>query len=152
MEEEMKYYKDHTNPKYTGPGSWNAIHTIAYHARTLKEQQEAINVITNICIYFPCETCRKHAIDYIKENPMEVYLMTKYKEDNGIFVWTWKFHNAVNYRIGKHIMSMDLANHLYDTKKTNKICSKDCSGEEPTRKTNKKLKSGTLYLESKSKG
>lgn len=153
----MKYYKDHTNPKYIGPGTWNAIHTIAFHARTLSEQEDAIKTITTICTYFPCETCRKHAMEYIKKNPMENYLIGKYKGSSGIFVWTVNFHNKVNYRIGSHIMSLEVAEKLYDVKRTSKkLCSKECSGEEPSPKkiknyTKSNLKVGTLYMQSKNK-
>lgn len=142
---EKNYYKDNTNPKYIGPGTWSVIHTITYHARVLDTQLQAIKTITTICNYFPCETCREHCLQYIKENPMEEYLINKYKEDHGLFLWSWKFHNTVNYRIGKHIMSWDLANQLYNI--DNKVCGKECSETVKTPQTN--LKPGTLYLTSK---
>jgi hypothetical protein len=96
---------------------------------------------------------------------MEPYLIGKYGSDNGIFVWTVNFHNKVNYRIGTHIMSLEVAEKLYDIKKgkRDKPCSKECSMEEPsisqkkskkTTKTNinnTKLKVGTLYMQSKNK-
>ena len=150
---EMTYYKDITNPVYVGPGTWNVIHTIAMHANTLEKQKEAIKTITFICNTFPCEVCRGHAQEYIKANPLEDYLMKK-SQPLSIFFWTWKFHNAVNYKIGKHVMSKDVAIKLYSPTKDTKLCSKECSGDGKKKKKHtktKELKEGTLYLKSKKK-
>lgn len=158
---EMSYYKDITNPKYVGPGVWYVIHSIAYYANTLADQKNAIKTITFICEHFPCEKCRGHAQKYIKENPMENNLM-KEKKELSLFLWTWKFHNAVNYRIGKHIMSWEVAIQLYAPSKEPKLCSKDCSGEGNREHKHKKhpkkevvsqtnLKEGTLFMKEKQK-
>lgn len=152
--DEMIYYKDITNPNYVGPGTWHVIHTIAFHAKTVEAQKNAIKTITFICNNFPCETCRGHAQEYIKKNPMENNLM-KEKKELSMFLWTWTFHNAVNYKIGKHIMSWDVAVMLYSPAKEHKLCSKECSGDnlktKKKKKEDKNLKEGTLYLKKKHK-
>lgn len=161
VEDEMLYHKDITNPKYVGPGVWNVIHTVAIHANTAALQKNAIITITFICDNFPCETCRGHAQEYIKKNPLENSLMKNQKEELSLFLWTWTFHNAVNYRIGKHIMSKDVALQLYapNTGAKDKLCSDECSGESKKKKKTKEtkdikhddkgLKEGTLYLKGK---
>lgn len=48
---------------------------------------------------FPCEKCINHYKKYILENPPE--------KEQYMFVYTWKFHNAVNVRLGKPTMDFD---------------------------------------------
>ena len=118
----------HSNPQYIGPGTWNAIHTLAFNAKNATKQQQCIKNIKMLCKQFPCEKCREHALDYIKTHPMG---HSKEKE-LGLFIWTWKFHNTVNFRIGKPNMSWDMAYHLYDSLKQsdNQECSEECSVSE----------------------
>jgi hypothetical protein len=46
----------------------------------------------------------------------------------GLFIWTWKFHNAVNTRLRKPVMSWDTAYSLYSELQNNNnlVCSKTC--------------------------
>ena len=134
--------KNNTNPKYIGPGTWNVIHTLAYNATTKELKEAFMKHMTIICNQFPCETCREHSKKYLKENPMSEYLnvVTEGKK-LGLFTWTWQFHNAVNYRIGKPILSWDMALHIYDQYKTGKssdgVCSQECSDPDHKNKKDK---------------
>lgn len=126
----LSQFKDHTDPKYTGPGTWNVIHRIAFKARTKSEQLAFISLMKEICAGFPCKVCNGHCTEYIKNHPMEDYLNTKVeighkKEPLGLFIWSWKFHNAVNTRLKKPIMSWDTAYNIYSEKES-LICSKSC--------------------------
>ena len=61
---------------------------------------------------------------------MEQYLdlsidIANEKLDLGLFIWAWKFHNAVNSRINKPIMGWDTAYNLYSEKES-LVCSKNC--------------------------
>jgi len=53
----------------------------------------------------PCEDCRKHAREYLQHNPPE--------KSEDAFIYTWRFHNAVNKRLGKPEMDYDTAKNLY---------------------------------------
>ena len=136
-----KKFKDNSDPTYIGPGTWNVIHTMAFYARTKLDQLHFITQMNIICKYFPCEKCRGHCKEYIKNHPMEDYLGATIEPPNigsdmalGMFIWSWKFHNAVNHRINKNIMSWDIAYHLYaNITEPKKECSK-CSGEEKKKK------------------
>lgn len=126
----LSQYKDHTDPKYIGPGTWNAIHRLSYRARSRKQQLEFISFMKQICGGFPCKVCKGHCVQYIKNHPMEEYIGTLVEVDGqqlalGLFVWAWKFHNAVNARINKPIMSWETAYNLYSNKE-NLVCSKNC--------------------------
>jgi hypothetical protein len=123
-------YKDHTDPKYIGPGTWNVIHRRAFSARTRDQQLQFIDLMNEICHGFPCTVCKDHCSEYIKTHPMEEYLGVTIDIDGvqtpiGIFIWTWKFHNAVNARIKKPIMTWDTAYNLYSEKES-LVCSKNC--------------------------
>jgi hypothetical protein len=123
-------YQDHTDPKYIGPGTWNVIHRRAFKARDHKQQIIFIEEMKEICYGFPCLVCKGHCSEYIKNHPMEEYLdvlvnINGEKIGIGLFVWTWKFHNAVNSRIKKPIMSWDTVYNLYSESK-NLVCSKNC--------------------------
>lgn len=123
-------FKDHTDPVYIGPGTWNVIHRIAFKSRTREEQLNFIQLMKDICYGFPCSLCKGHCTEYIKNHPMEEYIDTTLEVKGekivmGMFVWTWKFHNAVNARIKKPIMSWDTAYNLYSDSES-LVCSKNC--------------------------
>lgn len=123
-------YHDNTDPQYVGPGAWNIIHKRAFKARTRAEQLAFIQLMKDTCHDFPCFTCRGHCTEYIKNHPLEEYLgvlvdINGQRLPLGLFVWTWKFHNAVNARISKPIMTWETAYNLY-SEKENLVCSKNC--------------------------
>ncbi|MEM2986862.1 MAG: Erv1/Alr family FAD-linked sulfhydryl oxidase [Nitrososphaerota archaeon] len=117
------------DPKYIGPGTWSVIHRLAYHARTLDQQLRFIQVMKDICQWFPCESCREHCLKYIKENPMENYLNLMVKVNGEflpipMFLWTWEFHNNVNRKLSKEILSWKVACKIYSELECNDVCSK----------------------------
>jgi hypothetical protein len=119
-------YKDSTDPKYIGPGVWNTIHKQAYLAQTPARQQQFIIFMKDTCYGFPCKVCRGHCTEYIKNNPMENYAgSTVDGKLLGLFVWTWKFHNTVNARLNKPMMSWETAVTLYE-ESDDKVCSLSC--------------------------
>jgi hypothetical protein len=123
-------FRDHTDPKYIGPGTWDLLHRQAFQARTHDKQISTIAFIKDVCYGFPCKVCKGHSTEYIKNHPLEEYLDILVDIGGqrillGIFVWTWKFHNAVNARLKKPIMSWDTVYNLYSDSDT-LICSKSC--------------------------
>src|SRR5436190_400535 len=104
-------YKDHTDPNYVGPGTWNSAHRLSIKAINRKLQLEFIQYFKQVCETYPCLKCREHSLLYIKNHPMEDYLDVDVVLDNGevkklgMFVWLWNFHNAVNAKLKKPKMS-----------------------------------------------
>ena len=136
-------YKDHTDPKYVGPGTWNVIHRRAYNATTTKLQIIFIEFMKDICYGFPCVVCKDHCTEYIKNHPMEEYTGVSININGkpvllGLFIWTWKFHNAVNARLKKPIMSWNTAYNLYSTTEV-LVCSKNCLEAETLIDTEEKI-------------
>lgn len=126
--------RDYTDPKYIGPGTWNVLHRRAVKSNSHKEQLDFIEFMKDICDGFPCVICKNHCEEYIKNHPMDEYLDIKVdingdKKSLGMFIWTWKFHNAVNTRIKKPIMSWDTAYNIY-MEKESLVCSKNCADSE----------------------
>jgi hypothetical protein len=132
-------FKDNTDPKYVGPGTWSVIHKRAYKATTKKLQKEFIEFMKETCYEFPCTVCRGHCTEYINNHPLEEYLNNSVeiggkKEKLGMFVWSWKFHNAVNMRLGKPIMDWDTAHSLYSNDSDEMVCSESCKEADGTSK------------------
>lgn len=121
-------YKDNTDPAYIGSGYWIYLHSKSMRATTKNLQLEMIRDIRDICDNFPCHTCREHAQAYLKLHPPEEYLGVQVDGMNiGIFVWVWLFHNSVNARINKPIMSWDTAFDLYNiTEDKKEMCGIAC--------------------------
>ena len=129
----LDQFKDYTDPEYVGPGVWNIIHRRAWLAQTVESQRSFIEFMKDVCYHFPCVVCRGHCSEYIKNHPMEEYLGVTVKMGTetralGLFIWTWKFHNAVNIRLRKPLMSWDTAYSLYSElqEENNLVCSKTC--------------------------
>ena len=126
----LSQYKDHTDPKYIGPGTWDVTHRRAFKARTHEQQVLFIEYMKDICYGFPCIVCKGHCTEYIKNHPMEDYLdilvdINGEKLQLGMFIWCWKFHNAVNARLNKPLMSWDTAYNLFNESES-LVCSKNC--------------------------
>lgn len=121
-------FKDNTDPAYVGPGIWFQLHSRSFRANDRDKQLEMIGEIRDICNGFPCHVCSDHCRKYIQEHPPEEYLDIYVDNMNlGIFVWVYLFHNAVNARINKPIMSWDTAFDLYNiTEEKKDMCSKSC--------------------------
>ena len=49
----------------------------------------------------PCEECRAHATAYSRRYPPD------FTGSAGLQTWAWQFHNAVNKRLGKSLMSAE---------------------------------------------
>jgi hypothetical protein len=89
-----------TFPIIFGSGIWYSIHTVAKHL----PREAAILAVKTLLENFKCSICREHINSYIKANPIE---------HTDVFLWTIGFHNAVNDRLGKKQLSLEIALKLY---------------------------------------
>jgi len=116
-------YRSFVKPEYVGPGIWILIHKKARAAVTDKKKAKFIKLMAWICKNFPCHTCANHCAEYYRENPPTKFMQLKVlinnqTEELGMFVWSWYFHNAVNARIGKPIMTFETAYQLFTPVRT----------------------------------
>lgn len=112
-----------SDPKIFGPVMWYNIHKLS-----LKLTEDCyIAYIKELIPIIPCSTCKQHAIEYLKLNPLKEFIGVKDPTtgDNiGMFKWSWIFHNSVNERLGKNIMNFDTAFNMYND--ISQICSLEC--------------------------
>lgn len=127
----LNEFKDNSDPKYIGPGYWDYIHRFSFNAKTIDKQKQMAVTIREICNNFPCKTCSGHCKEYIEKHPPEDFIGLKMEiygktEMLGMFVWSWKFHNTVNIRLNKPLMSWETAYNLYSYGNT-LACGKNCA-------------------------
>jgi hypothetical protein len=91
----------------TGPGMWVLLHNIAYDIAYVSKQSNDIYIyILNVTAKtHPCEICRTHMAEYLSKNPIT--------NSTNVFEYMINFHNAVNIRLNKPIMSIQDALDLY---------------------------------------
>lgn len=97
-----------TDPKAWGPAAWRTIHAFALQADKQGRQgyETFKNFLGNTSHMLPCEACQKHMNDYIFR------MRTQYGAQS-MFEYTVHFHNDVNKRLGKPIMSLEQARSLW---------------------------------------
>ena len=98
-----------TNPEYSGPGGWYFMHTTALNVDEGKKSfNYGIEVINDIANNFPCKTCMGHAQTFIRNYPPTLWR-------GKLFEWTFRFHNSVNSRLNKLMISLTQARNMYKT-------------------------------------
>jgi len=78
-------------------GTWYTIHTMALHAKSHDQKMAFKVLLVTLGNHYRCKTCRDHISEYLQQNPIERY----WNQEEGLYFWSWKFHNAVNRRLGK---------------------------------------------------
>lgn len=107
---------DPTDPKVFGPPLWRQIHKDALESDTREKQLAFITRLQERIRNIPCSTCRNHAQEYFDRNNILNVIGMRilgYDPSLSIFIWTWLFHNDVNKRIGKPILTIGHALSLY---------------------------------------
>ena len=87
-------------------GIWYTIHMLSAKAITPERKavfREYMKFLSEDNL--PCSNCSYHLREYLMQNPLE-------KELN-YFVWSWRFHNTVNQRLGKPEVDFETASKLY---------------------------------------
>lgn len=110
-----------SDSKIWGPGVWWNIHILALRANTQEKINEYIDYIKYILPKLPCLTCRNHATEYLKKHPLEEFINI----NEGMFRWSWIFHNEVNVRLGKQIINYYTAINLFEDNES-EICTDTC--------------------------
>jgi hypothetical protein len=93
-----------------GPPKWAWLHrtTISYPAAPTPGVARATHRrIWAFVSRLPCAVCRDHAIRYLQRHPPDL------ASTDALQTWAWRFHNAVNARLGKQLVSFDEYRVLY---------------------------------------
>ena len=87
-------------PTIWGPKLWKVLHCIGYYSARSPEimkrdvKREFDWLLVNLETIIPCIECRQHLEEYKKINGYPLTI-------SDISEWMWKFHEAVNTRLGK---------------------------------------------------
>jgi hypothetical protein len=101
-------------PYVFGPPVWFTLHNAASH---YPEEASPIyaekmkNIILSIPLLIPCKTCKLHATAYIED--IKDYLPDICASRKNLFNFFVDFHNFVNKRLDKPIISYDEAKILF---------------------------------------
>ncbi len=85
-----------------GPEGWDWVHSqaICFPAEpALAERLLMQRRFWAFILLLPCPECRAHATEYARAHPPDLRGSAAFQ------TWAWRFHNAVNYRLGKPLMS-----------------------------------------------
>ena len=88
---------------------WKKIHKKAKRSIKDKDKKKFVKYIKGIYRSIKCKECKGHMKGYLTRERLSKYYMI----DNGLFVWSWKFHNDVNRRIGKEEINLEDAYSMY---------------------------------------
>ena len=113
------------NQNYIGPGIWYKLHLDAAWADTAEKKKCVIEQIKNLQAKFPCNDCKIHFGNYIEMHPLE---STINSNSESLFLWTFNFHNTVNYRLKKKQISYDDAKKIFYDNSI--FCSADCNEDK----------------------
>ena len=89
-----------------GPGVWHSIHVTGAWADNVEKFNFFCRWVRNQIENLPCQDpCAKDARIYFLSDPPE--------KAEDAFVWSWRFHNSVNRKLGKPEMDYSNARQLY---------------------------------------
>jgi mitochondrial FAD-linked sulfhydryl oxidase len=87
-----------------GPKGWNWLHTLAINYPqnpTQGEGRVAYRRIWDFITHLPCAECLEHAARFVARRPPDL------SSTHALQAWVWGFHNAVNARLGKRLVSYE---------------------------------------------
>lgn len=116
-----------------GPGKWATIHAKAIRMTTPEEVAKYPQFIREQCELLMCDVCQGHCREYQNIDPpeREIYKFYTYVAADGQsklagpFLHSWNFHNAVNARLGKPLISFEDAYKLFDPT-VFRVCGGNC--------------------------
>lgn len=116
-------------PKYSGPGMWFLLNITALNVnKDPTGEKYFIQMLRNLAHNHPCGDCRNHMKEYMAKHRPEDWQ----GRPNGLFQYMVEFHNAVNQRLGKPIMSYDQAYTMYTANLIDGVCTGGCDSSPST--------------------
>ena len=118
------------NTNVWGPGVWMTLHILSYTSDTLIKAKLFIATLLSIVNNLPCKKCRKHSIDFIKNNNYNPYikLIGSNKKHIGPFKYICKMHNNANKILGKPVINWLQAYEKYSN--ISEMCDGPCDDDK----------------------
>ena len=86
--------------KYWGPILWKTLYIIAYTYSV--ESINEINIFyETILKLLPCEECRIHSLEWIKNNPIDT------TNKDTLLIWVNNLENSINKKLGLNLVTLD---------------------------------------------
>lgn len=95
-----------------GPRGWYWLHVQAINYPASPKPADRTAAFARFWSFvqtLPCPECQQHALAYARQYPPD------FSGSSGFQTWAWRFHNAVNYRLGKPLMSAEEYQLMYKT-------------------------------------
>ena len=89
---------------------WAWLHTLAitYPHRPTDYDRRVVSLrIWNFVSHLPCWECQRHATQFVRSYPPDT------RSTHTLQRWAWNFHNAVNLRLGKPLVSFSGYQRIY---------------------------------------
>jgi hypothetical protein len=112
---EVNKYTNTSSPKVWGPPLWFTLHNSSSKypinpSSLVRERMK--NVIIGLPILLPCEVCKEHATGYIEKYFEQLDEICSSRDN--LFKFFVDFHNQVNKRHDKPLMTYEAAYKLYN--------------------------------------
>ena len=108
------HHKQQIDPEIWGSHYWQYYHTMSLkypEHPTYDQQRNMYDYLMNLYNQLPCQVCREHARDYIVKNEPKINRAILSQRD--LFNFFVDFHNSVNHRNGKPMVSYEEARSMY---------------------------------------
>ena len=96
-----------------GPPFWFILHTISINypeKPTYVEKQQHLLFFESLKTILPCEICRGHYKDFLKNKPLSPYL----DSNKALMKWVLECHNNVNKINGEKVWTFEEMKKYYD--------------------------------------
>ena len=87
-----------------GNDLWYLLHTLTmnYPEKPTQITKKTYKLFLSKLFYIiPCPMCQREYMLYLKKHP------PKLDKTNSFIIWMWNFHNSVNNKLGKNIISLE---------------------------------------------
>lgn len=105
--------------KTWGPACWRWLHNVAWTSTldTDPERKEAHTFVLHFAAHLPCSLCREHFYDMLrKDGTIAGATADAFKNETAFRYATVQWHNRVNERLRKPLMSYEDAEAMYGTR------------------------------------
>ena len=109
-------YKSTADPSVWGPSFWLSLHNgaVRYPVKASPTYQHRMKgFILGIPYMLPCDECRQHALAFIDSRASQLDSIVSGRHN--LFNYFVDFHNQVNARYGKPLVSYEQAYKLYSS-------------------------------------
>lgn len=116
---------------FWGPSAWKFLHAVTFaypDEPTPEHKKAALELFSSLKYMLPCGECCSHYCQGFEKNRIETHLESR----DSLSRWLVNFHNHVNERLGKPIVSYEEIAKEYNT--ANEYCSLEntCGKTETT--------------------